>query len=165
MVCSRRSSKSRDLRGVEARRSGSPCLCAWFGACPRILTTASFYHRRARAIPAGVFAFAAIVETFLRASPGRAPVEPSIWPRTTAHRARDNGCFFLFVKFSCSSSTMIKPSGVTGAKMAERAPVTIRARPWRILCHSSWRSPADKWLCSTATSVCRCPERPKACLE
>ena len=41
---------------------------------------------------------------------------------------------------------MMRPSGSTGAKIAERAPMTMRARPWRILCHSSWRSPADKWL-------------------
>ena len=39
---------------------------------------------------------------------------------------------------------MISPSGSTGAKIAERAPITIRARPWRILCHSSWRSPGGQ---------------------
>src|SRR5262249_23065695 len=36
---------------------------------------------------------------------------------------------------------------------AERAPITMRARPWRILCHSSWRSPEERWLWRTATRV------------
>ena len=53
---------------------------------------------------------------------------------------------------------MISGSGSTGAKMADRAPMTTRARPCRILCHSSCRSPAERWLCSTATSVCNGPE-------
>ena len=58
---------------------------------------------------------------------------------------------------------MISPSGSTGAKMAERAPMTMRARPWRILCHSSWRSPAERWLCSTATKRLKCrPELKRA---
>ena len=39
---------------------------------------------------------------------------------------------------------MMRPSGSTGAKIADRAPMTMRARPWRILCHSSCRSPALK---------------------
>jgi hypothetical protein len=50
----------------------------------------------------------------------------------------------------------------TGAKIADRAPITMRARPCRILCHSSWRSPALRCECSTATSVCNFPELNRA---
>src|SRR2546425_495122 len=41
---------------------------------------------------------------------------------------------------------MMSPRSLSGAKTALRAPMTIRARPEWILCHSSWRSPSDKWL-------------------
>ena len=57
---------------------------------------------------------------------------------------------------------MISPSRSTGANTADRAPMAMRARPCRILCHSSCRSPADKWLCNTATSVCCGPELNRA---
>ena len=57
----------------------------------------------------------------------------------------------------------ISPNAVTDpAKIAERAPITMRARPWRILCHSSCRSPELRCECSTATSVCNFPELNRA---
>ena len=46
---------------------------------------------------------------------------------------------------------MMMPSSFSGAKMAERAPMTIRDLPLRMRCHSSKRSPCERCEWRTAT--------------
>ena len=98
-----------------------------------------------------------------RQPPGDAPAEldpleplPALGPRRRAAENGD-GAFerrplrrdgtrvvarvrLLLVRRSCSSSTQIRPSPRTGAKIAERAPTAMRASPRASRCRSSRRS-------------------------
>ena len=51
---------------------------------------------------------------------------------------------------SCSSSIIIIPKFFTGANIADLAPITILAFPSFIFCHSSYLSPTESLLWSTA---------------
>ncbi len=79
-------------------------------------------------------------------------------------RASYRGSESCLYDASCSSSTQMTPSDATGAKTAERAPMTTGASPDTMRSRSSRRSASLNPECRTATrSPNRSRKRPSAC--
>jgi len=131
------------------------------GACPRPVPRHFLVVHPFGQFEQRVFSFATIVVLSVTVSPSQHHRRASIWPRMMATCARDSAAILLL----CKSVVLLihdnEASGSTGAKIAERAPMTIRARPCRILCiHRGVRR--ERCECNTATRVCNLPELKRA---